>query len=460
MTDERIGTAAPNDAVLAARDQIDAYRVAEFVTLARAGSPVGWPLNPDLEGDRLVFSTGYVYPAKARNAQRDPRVAVLYSDPTASRRTDADPLVLVQGRCEVLDADLQANTERYVAQHIRTASPLAPLLKVPMLRQLLVGYLTRIWMEVVPERVLSWPRTGSPPRVARCESSGHVHARSRAPAAGPGHKVGFALPASAGPVVRRRDGLAGRDPSGGDHEWRSGPAGSDGCVGRRRSRVARLSPAHGQLPVKRRIPRARISRRNRRACTREGRRVWRHRRRQGRRLGEAASTSVRGLAKGPQAEVGAGRPPGAEGSATCGDAQRSVTRGPRAWPNRPNSAAAPRRCLDRPTAPAWAMSVRTTRQIVDGPMSTTRPGSAPRPRSRSSWSCSSSSTTPFPTTTSAPASSCHSSARASRSWDSRPRPSGERHLADLRARSGLTTEQLIYRGRAEGWLIVTNLEPR
>jgi hypothetical protein len=32
------------------------------------------------------------------------------------------------------------------------------------------------------------------------------------------------------------------------------------------------------------------------------------------------------------------------------------------------------------------------------------------------------------------------------------------HLADLRARSGLTTEQLIYRGRAEGWLVVADLE--
>jgi len=35
----------------------------------------------------------------------------------------------------------------------------------------------------------------------------------------------------------------------------------------------------------------------------------------------------------------------------------------------------------------------------------------------------------------------------------------ERHLADLRARSGLTTEQLIYRGRAAVWLIVPSLEP-
>jgi len=35
----------------------------------------------------------------------------------------------------------------------------------------------------------------------------------------------------------------------------------------------------------------------------------------------------------------------------------------------------------------------------------------------------------------------------------------KRHLADLRARSGLTTEQLIYAGRAAGRLIVPSLEP-
>ena len=34
----------------------------------------------------------------------------------------------------------------------------------------------------------------------------------------------------------------------------------------------------------------------------------------------------------------------------------------------------------------------------------------------------------------------------------------KRHLADLRARSGLTTEQLIYSGRAAGWLVVPELE--
>ena len=36
----------------------------------------------------------------------------------------------------------------------------------------------------------------------------------------------------------------------------------------------------------------------------------------------------------------------------------------------------------------------------------------------------------------------------------------KRHLADLRARLGLTTVELIYVGRATGWLIVPALEPR
>jgi hypothetical protein len=35
----------------------------------------------------------------------------------------------------------------------------------------------------------------------------------------------------------------------------------------------------------------------------------------------------------------------------------------------------------------------------------------------------------------------------------------KRHLADRRARPGLTTEQLIYAGRAGGWLLVPSLGP-
>lgn len=149
-------------------DVINAYRVAEFVTLARDGSPVCWPLAPDVEGGRLVFSTGYVYPTKARNIQHNPRVAVLFSDPTASGRSDADPFVLVQGQATVFDQDLQRNTERYVDQLLLKGPILFRMMvRTPGLRQLMVGYLARIWIEVTPYQEYVWARADPPPEPLR-----------------------------------------------------------------------------------------------------------------------------------------------------------------------------------------------------------------------------------------------------------------------------------------------------
>ncbi|HET8568958.1 MAG TPA: pyridoxamine 5'-phosphate oxidase family protein [Candidatus Limnocylindria bacterium] len=144
-------------------DIIGSYKLAELVTLTRDGSPVCWPMLPGLERGRIVFSTGYLYPTKARNAQRDPRVAVLFSDPSASGRCDDDPLVLVQGRAEVLDRDIQRNTERYVDQLMRKATAFRLMLSVPWIRHAMAGYLARIWIEVVPDRQDVWARADAPP---------------------------------------------------------------------------------------------------------------------------------------------------------------------------------------------------------------------------------------------------------------------------------------------------------
>lgn len=157
---------------LARPDIINTYRVAEFVTLAWDGSPVCWPLFPDYDAGRLIFSTGYVYPTKARNAQRNPRVAALFSDPTASGRSDDDPFVLVQGIAEVFDQDLQRNTERYVDQLLHKGPAMFRItLQIPVLRQFLVGYLTRIWIEMTPQKEYAWSRRTSrvpePLRTAR-----------------------------------------------------------------------------------------------------------------------------------------------------------------------------------------------------------------------------------------------------------------------------------------------------
>jgi hypothetical protein len=150
--------------VLTRSDIVSAYRVAEFVTLARDSSPVCWPLAPDFAGGQLLFSTGYTYPAKARNAQRNPQVAALFSDPTASGRSEDDPLVLVQGRAKVDDQDLQRNTERYVDQLLRKGPlMLRVFLRIPILNQALVGYLARIWIEVLPTQETVWARGQAQP---------------------------------------------------------------------------------------------------------------------------------------------------------------------------------------------------------------------------------------------------------------------------------------------------------
>ena len=58
------------------------------------------------------MTTGLGYPKKAKDARANPKVAMLFSDPTGSGLDDP-PQVLVQGTADVDDRDLDANRERY-----------------------------------------------------------------------------------------------------------------------------------------------------------------------------------------------------------------------------------------------------------------------------------------------------------------------------------------------------------
>ncbi|RCG25879.1 hemerythrin [Sphaerisporangium album] len=130
--------------------------VCEYASLTRDGRPVTWPLTPYVGANgTLDVSTGLTYPDKAERARRDPRVALLYSDPTGSG-LDRPPVVLVQGRAAVRDADLQANTDRYVRESL--AKTPAGFSGTPwFLMKRLGWYFARIWVEVTPERILWWP---------------------------------------------------------------------------------------------------------------------------------------------------------------------------------------------------------------------------------------------------------------------------------------------------------------
>ena len=70
----------------------------EFTTVDSRGQPITWPLTPYYRpGDPCIdVTTGLGYPKKAKDARANPKVAMLFSDPTGSG-LDHPPQVLVQG---------------------------------------------------------------------------------------------------------------------------------------------------------------------------------------------------------------------------------------------------------------------------------------------------------------------------------------------------------------------------
>ena len=138
----------------------------EYASLTRAGTPVTYPVTPYVgeDGRTLDVSTGLTYPAKAERARRNPKVAILYSDPLGSG-LDGAPVVLVQGMATVRDADLQANTDRYVRLAMAKLPDTYEGQPKFMLRTL-AWYFARIWVQVTPTRILWWPegRLDEPPR--------------------------------------------------------------------------------------------------------------------------------------------------------------------------------------------------------------------------------------------------------------------------------------------------------
>ena len=86
--------------LLAASDLVttlEAYRTCEFATIGRDGTPMAWPTSGIACGDgTFLLTTSLGYPQKAYNVRRDARVALLFSDPTASGLTSAEQ-ILVRG---------------------------------------------------------------------------------------------------------------------------------------------------------------------------------------------------------------------------------------------------------------------------------------------------------------------------------------------------------------------------
>ena len=140
------------------QDVFTRFVTTEFTTIDSDGQPITWPLTPYYNrGDSCIdVTTGIGYPKKASDARANPKVGMLFSDPTGSGLDDP-PMVLVQGTADVDDRDLDANRERYereLAAKLPATKEIAP---PAFLKRFFTWYYARIYVHVRPERIYLWP---------------------------------------------------------------------------------------------------------------------------------------------------------------------------------------------------------------------------------------------------------------------------------------------------------------
>jgi hypothetical protein len=139
------------------QEVFDRFVTTEFTTVDAAGQPITWPLTPYYRpGDPCIdVTTGLGYPKKANDARANPKVAMLFSDPTGSG-LDGTPQVLVQGTAQVDDRDLEANRDRYKRELAEKLPGAAEQMPPKVFDRFLTWYLTRIYIHVRPERIYVW----------------------------------------------------------------------------------------------------------------------------------------------------------------------------------------------------------------------------------------------------------------------------------------------------------------
>ncbi len=139
----------------------------EFTTIAKDGTPITWPILPIYRPAlmQFVIMTPIGLAQKTLNIRRNPRVSLLFSDPTGSDLI-SPPAVLVQGDAEApdeilpsfaaLDEDLRTAMEMQARKLFRRQPAVASYTSNPLMRYLFDWYFMRLTIYITPRRILWW----------------------------------------------------------------------------------------------------------------------------------------------------------------------------------------------------------------------------------------------------------------------------------------------------------------
>lgn len=143
-------------------DVFRAFRTCEFSTLAKDGTPITWPVTPLYQPEKghFLITTSIGLPQKAFNIRRNPRVSMLFSNPTGSGLEDP-PAVLIQGDAQAPDEIVttwSADLETF-ARQVFPRQPAGELYSSNwIMRHLFDWYYMRLLITVTPHRILWWDR--------------------------------------------------------------------------------------------------------------------------------------------------------------------------------------------------------------------------------------------------------------------------------------------------------------
>ena len=144
------------------------FLTCEFTTLGKGGRPITWPTLPTFwpERGQFVVASPAALSQKAANVRRDPRVSLLYSNPTGSGLRHP-PAVLVQGEAQSpegvvtgtagLEPGLVACLAEQGRRLLRTQPGMRLYLANQLTRAIMEWYFIRVFIYVTPLRITWWP---------------------------------------------------------------------------------------------------------------------------------------------------------------------------------------------------------------------------------------------------------------------------------------------------------------
>lgn len=149
---------------LPAEDVFRRALVCEFTVIGPKGRPITHPMIPLYDGDKIYLHSSVLFSKKLDHIKANPKVSVAVTDLGATHGQPLNDRVTVQGDALVVEDDPHTTWQRIMPLWIEKE----PIVKEFYAKRVALPlFWERALIEIIPRRVLVWPRgdMSQPPSV-------------------------------------------------------------------------------------------------------------------------------------------------------------------------------------------------------------------------------------------------------------------------------------------------------